>query len=79
MSCVSLYSKNQFCFEFSYLLGVTGTFIAVLTPEFNDFDGWVNELLSIMASEVELLHLNNSIDFMNKVSILRSKLSIEIK
>ena len=41
MSCVSLYSKNQFCFEFSYLLGVTGTFIAVLTPEFNDFDGWV--------------------------------------
>ena len=32
---------NQFCFEFSYLLGVTGTFIAILTPEFNDFDGWV--------------------------------------
>ena len=41
MSCLSLYSKDQFCFEFSYLLGVTGTFIAVLTPEFNDFDGWV--------------------------------------
>ena len=45
----------------------------------NDFDGWVNDLLSIMASEVELLHLNNSIDFMNKVSILRNKLNIEIK
>ena len=45
----------------------------------NDFDGWVSDLLSIMASEVELLHLNNSIDFMNKVSILRNKLSIEIK
>ena len=25
MSSVSLHSKNQFCFEFSYLLGVTGT------------------------------------------------------
>ena len=45
----------------------------------NDFDGWVNNLLSIMASEVELLHLNNSIDFMNKVSILRNKQNIEIK
>ena len=41
MSTVSLISKNQFCFEFSYLLGVTGTFIAILTPEFNDFDNWV--------------------------------------
>jgi hypothetical integral membrane protein (TIGR02206 family) len=41
MSAYSLYFKNQFCFEFSYLLGVTGTFIAILTPEFNDFDGWV--------------------------------------
>ena len=37
----------------------------------NEFDDWVNDLLSIMASEVEFLHLNNSIDFMNKVSILR--------
>ena len=45
----------------------------------NDFDGWVNDLLSIMASEVELLHLNNSIEFMNKVSILRNKQNIEIK
>ena len=45
----------------------------------NDFDCWVNDLLSIMASEVELLHLNNSIDFMNKVSILRNKQNIEIK
>ena len=41
MSSVSLFSKNQFCFEFSYLLGVTGTFDAILTPEFNDLDGWV--------------------------------------
>ena len=41
MSAYSLYFKNQFCFEFSYLLGVTGTFIAIITPDFNDFDGWV--------------------------------------
>ena len=39
----------------------------------NEFDDWVNDLLSIMASEVEYLHLNNSIDFMNKVAILRNK------
>ena len=45
----------------------------------NDLDGWVNDLLSIMASKVELLHLNNSIEFMNKVSILRNKQNIEIK
>ena len=45
----------------------------------NDFDGWVNDLLSIMVSEVELLHLNNTIDFMNKVSILQKKQNIEIK
>ncbi len=40
MSSYALYKKDQFCFEFSYLLGVTGTFFAILTPEFNDFDGW---------------------------------------
>ena len=39
----------------------------------NEFNDWVNDLLSIMASEVEYLHLNNSIDFMNKVAILRNK------
>ena len=44
----------------------------------NEFDDWVNDLLSIMASEVELLHLNNSIDFMNRVAILRNKQKIEI-
>ena len=38
---MSLFLKNQFCFEFSYLLGVTGTFDAILTPAFNDLDGWV--------------------------------------
>jgi len=41
MSCYGIYKKNQFCFEFSYLMGVTGTFFAILTPEFNDFDGWI--------------------------------------
>jgi len=40
MSCYALYKKDQFCFEFSYLLGVTGTFVAILTPELDDFDGW---------------------------------------
>ena len=44
----------------------------------NEFDDWVNDLLSIMASEVELLHLNNSIDFMNRVAILRNNQNIEI-
>ena len=44
----------------------------------NEFDDWVNDLLSIMASEVELLHLNNSIDFMNRVAILRNSQNIEI-
>ena len=46
----------------------------VLSPFYeNEFDDWVNDLLSIMASEIEYLHLNNSIDFMNKVAILRNK------
>ena len=44
----------------------------------SELDDWVNDLLSIMASEVELLHLNNSIDFMNRVAILRNKQNIEI-
>ena len=44
----------------------------------NEFDDWVNDLLSIMASEVELLHLNNSIEFMNRVALLRNKQNIEI-
>ena len=44
----------------------------------NEFDDWVNDLLSIMASEVELLHLNNSIEFMNRVAILRNNQNIEI-
>ena len=44
----------------------------------SELDDWVNDLLSIMASEVELLHLNNSIDFMNRVAILRNNQNIEI-
>jgi len=40
MCSYALYNKDQFCFEFSYLMGVTGTFFAILTPEFNDFDDW---------------------------------------
>ena len=51
----------------------------VLSPFYkNEFDDWVNDLLSIMASEVELLHLNNSVDFMNRVAILRNNQNIEI-
>ena len=44
----------------------------------SELDDWVNDLLTIMASEVELLHLNNSIDFMNRVAILRNNQNIEI-
>ena len=51
----------------------------VLSPFYkNEFDDWVNDLLSIMASEVELLHVNNCIDFMNRVAILRNNQNIEI-
>ena len=45
----------------------------------NEFDDWINDLLSIMSSEVEYLHSNNYIGFMNKVAILKNKQNIEIK
>ena len=35
----------------------------------NDFDEWLNALLSVMANETEFLHNNNSVEFMNKVAI----------
>ena len=35
----------------------------------NDFNEWLNELLSVMANETELLHNSNSVEFMNKVAI----------
>ena len=35
----------------------------------NDFNEWLNELLSVMANEIEFLHNSNSVEFMNKVSI----------
>ena len=41
MSAYALYKKHQFSFEFSYLLGVTGTFFAILTPDLSDFDDWI--------------------------------------
>ena len=41
MSTYALYKKHQFSFEFSYLLGVTGTFFAILTPDLSDFDDWI--------------------------------------
>ena len=39
----------------------------------NDFNGWLNELLSVMANETEFLHNNNSVEFMNKVAINTNK------
>jgi len=42
MSAIALYNKNQFCFEFSYLMGFTGTLIAMLTPDMTDFDNWTS-------------------------------------
>ena len=74
MSFVFLNSKNQFCFEFIYLLGVTGAFIAVLTPEFNDFDDWVMYVTHFMRHS--LIHAfssrNITVDRMRlrKLSIL---------
>ena len=35
----------------------------------NDFNEWLNELLSVMANETEFFHNNNSVEFMNKVAI----------
>ena len=35
----------------------------------NDFNEWLNELLSVMANETEFLHNRNSVEFMNKVAI----------
>ena len=39
----------------------------------NDFNEWLNELLSVMANETEFLHNNNSVEFMNKVAISTNK------
>ena len=39
----------------------------------NDFDEWLNALLSVMANETEFLHNNNSVEFMNKVAISTNK------
>ena len=39
----------------------------------NDFDEWLNALLSVMANETEFLHNNNSVEFMNKVAINTNK------
>ena len=39
----------------------------------NDFNEWLNELLSVMANETEFLHNNNSVEFMNKVAINTNK------
>ena len=39
----------------------------------NDFNGWLNELLRVMANETELLHNSNSVEFMNKVAINTNK------
>ena len=39
----------------------------------NDFNEWLNELLSVMANETEFLHNSNSVEFMNKVAINTNK------
>ena len=36
----SIYKKNQFCFEFTFLIGVIAAFFAIITPDINDFNNW---------------------------------------
>ena len=42
MGVFSIYKKNQFCFEFTFLIGVIAAFFAIITPDMNDFNNWTN-------------------------------------
>jgi len=39
---IALFTKNQYLFEFSYLIGMTAALQALLTPDMTDFDNWTS-------------------------------------
>ena len=42
MGLFSLYRKNQFCFEFTLLIGIPSALLAIVTPDMNDYNNWTN-------------------------------------
>mgnify|MGYP001162557496 CR=1 FL=1 len=42
MGLFSLYRKNQFCFEFTLLIGIPSALLAIITPDMNDYNNWTN-------------------------------------
>ena len=42
MGLFSLYRKNQFCFEFTLLIGIPSAILAIVTPDMNDYNNWTN-------------------------------------
>ena len=42
MGLFSLYRKNQFCFEFTFLIGIPSALLAIVTPDMNDYNNWTN-------------------------------------
>ena len=42
MGLFSLYKKNQFCFEFTFLIGIPSALLAIITPDMNDYNNWTN-------------------------------------
>ena len=42
MGLFSLYKKNQFCFEFTLLIGIPSALLAIVTPDMNDYNNWTN-------------------------------------
>ena len=42
MGLFSLYRKNQFCFEFTFLIRIPSALLAIVTPDMNDYNNWTN-------------------------------------
>ena len=42
MGLYSLYKKNQFCFEFTFLIGIISALLAIFTPDMSDYNNWTN-------------------------------------
>ena len=42
MGLFSLYKRNQFCFEFTLLIGIPSALLAIVTPDMNDYNNWTN-------------------------------------
>ena len=42
MGLFSLYKRNQFCFEFTFLIGVPSALLAIVTPDMDDYNNWTN-------------------------------------